>query len=45
MYKEEDLSFRNVIIFNLDEYYFMQFNVWQSYVCFMNEYLFDYIDI
>ena len=45
MHKEEDLSFRNVITFNLDEYYPMQPNARQSYVRFMNEHLFDHIDI
>ena len=39
------LSFRNVITFNLDEYYPMQPGAFQSYVRFMNEHLFDHIDI
>jgi len=45
LYKEEGLSFKNVITFNLDEYYPMQANAAQSYVTFMNENLFDHIDI
>ncbi len=45
MHKEEDLSFANVITFNLDEYYPMQPDAKQSYVAFMNEHLFNHIDI
>ena len=45
MHKEEDLSFQNVITFNLDEYFPMEPYSLQSYVRFMNEYLFDHIDI
>lgn len=45
MHKEEALSFKNVITFNLDEYYPMQPNAAQSYVSFMNDNLFDHIDI
>ena len=45
MHREEDLSFHNVVTFNLDEYYPMQPNELQSYVRFMNEHLFDLIDI
>lgn len=45
LHKEEGLSFKNVITFNLDEYYPMQPNDAQSYVKFMNEHLFDHIDI
>lgn len=45
LHKEEGLSFKNVITFNLDEYYPMQPNAAQSYVTFMNENLFDHIDI
>ncbi len=39
------LSFKNVITFNLDEYYPMQPDSLQSYVRFMREHLFDHIDI
>ena len=45
MHKEEGLSFKNVITFNLDEYYPMKPDAQQSYVRFMREYLFDHIDI
>ena len=45
MHKEEGLSFKNVHTFNLDEYFPMQPNSLQSYVRFMNEYLFNHIDI
>lgn len=44
-HKEEGLSFKNVITFNLDEYYPMKPDGLQSYVRFMNEYLFNHIDI
>ena len=42
---QQGLSFKNVITFNLDEYYPMQPNSLQSYVRFMNEHLFNHIDI
>ena len=45
MYKNEGISFKNVITFNLDEYYPMNPNDLQSYNKFMREYLFDHIDI
>ena len=45
LHKEEGLSFKNVITFNLDEYYPMQPDAAQSYVRFMNEQFFDHIDI
>jgi glucosamine-6-phosphate deaminase len=45
MHKNEGLSFANVITFNLDEYYPMQPTAAQSYVTFMNEHLFNHIDI
>lgn len=44
-HKEEGLSFKNVITFNLDEYYPMQPDSIHSYVRFMKEHLFDHIDI
>jgi glucosamine-6-phosphate deaminase len=44
-HREEDLSFKNVVTFNLDEYYPMQPDSIHSYVRFMNEHLFDHIDI
>lgn len=45
IHQTEGLSFRNVITFNLDEYFPMQAESLQSYVRFMKEYLFDHIDI
>jgi glucosamine-6-phosphate deaminase len=45
MHREDGLSFQNVITFNLDEYYPMQPTAAQSYVTFMNENLFDHVDI
>ncbi len=45
IHKEEKLSFKNVISFNLDEYYPMKPTSPQSYVSFMKENLFDHIDI
>jgi len=42
---KKGLSFRNVITFNLDEYYPMQPDSLQSYVRFMREHLFDHVDI
>ena len=44
-HQQESLSFKNVITFNLDEYYPMQKEAPQSYWRFMHEYLFDHIDI
>ncbi len=45
LHKKEGLSFKNVITFNLDEYYPMQPDALQSYVRFMKEQLFDHVDI
>lgn len=45
MHKEEGLSFRNVISFNLDEYYPMDPDSLHSYVRFMKQHLFGHIDI
>lgn len=45
MYKEEKLSFKNVITFNLDEYYPIDNDALQSYNRFMRVNLFDHIDI
>jgi len=45
LHREEGLSFKNVVTFNLDEYYPMKADAAQSYVTFMNEQLFDHIDI
>lgn len=45
LHQEEGLSFQNVVSFNLDEYYPMQSDSLQSYVRFMNEQLFNQVDI
>ena len=45
LHEEEGLSFKNVITFNLDEYYPMEPDSFQSYVRFMYEHLFQHIDI
>jgi glucosamine-6-phosphate deaminase len=45
LHKEEGLSFKNVISFNLDEYYPIENDAWQSYNSFMHRLLFDHIDI
>jgi glucosamine-6-phosphate deaminase len=45
LHKEENLSFKNVVSFNLDEYYPLKPTALQSYVNFMNQYLFNHIDI
>ncbi|MDB5253785.1 MAG: glucosamine-6-phosphate deaminase, partial [Flaviaesturariibacter sp.] len=45
MHREEGLSFRNVITFNLDEYYPMLPKALQSYNNYMRRQLFDHIDI
>lgn len=45
LHQEEGLSFKNVVTFNLDEYFPMQAQSEQSYVKFMKDQLFDHIDI
>ena len=45
LHLEEGLSFKNVVTFNLDEYFPMQPDALQSYVRFMKEHLFNHIDI
>ena len=45
MHKEEKLSFKNVITFNLDEYYPINNDALQSYHRFMRVNLFNHIDI
>ena len=45
LHEDEDLSFKNVVTFNLDEYFPMQPHELQSYVRFMREHLFDHVDI
>ena len=44
-FKEEDLSFKDVVCFNLDEYIGLNGNNKSSYTYFMNENLFKHIDI
>ena len=45
LHEEENLSFKNVVTFNLDEYYPIEPESHQSYVRFMNEHLFSHVDI
>ena len=45
LHNQEGLSFKNVITFNLDEYYPMSKDDINSYNHFMNIHLFDHIDI
>jgi len=45
MHREEGLSFKNVITFNLDEYYPIERDNKESYFRFMHEQLFNHIDI
>ncbi|MET0391755.1 MAG: glucosamine-6-phosphate deaminase [Chitinophagaceae bacterium] len=45
LHREEGLSFKNVITFNLDEYYPMNKDAGQSYHSYMRDHLFDHIDI
>lgn len=45
MHKEENLSFKNVVTFNLDEYYPIEPDALQSYNRFMKNNLFDHVDI
>ncbi len=45
LHQEENLSFKNVVTFNLDEYYSMPKNHIQSYHYFMHLHLFQFVDI
>src|SRR5262245_56590130 len=45
LHREEGLSFKNVVTFNLDEYFPMRPEELQSYRRFMRECLFDHVDI
>jgi glucosamine-6-phosphate deaminase len=45
MHKEEGLSFKNITTFNLDEYYPIEKEAYQSYYSFMHRQLFDHVDI
>tara|TARA_R110000868_G_scaffold259361_5_gene517267 strand:- start:21875 stop:22633 length:759 start_codon:yes stop_codon:yes gene_type:complete len=42
---KEGLSFRNVITFNLDEYYPMNASRTESYHVYMNKHFFDHVDV
>ena len=44
LHKEEGLSFKNVISFNLDEYYPIDNDALQSYNRYMKAQLFDHVD-
>ena len=45
MHREENLSFKNVVTFNLDQYYPMEADALNSYHYFMRKYLFEQTDI
>lgn len=45
LHKETGLSFKNVVTFNLDEYYPLDRDAVQSYWSFMHRYLFNHVDI
>jgi glucosamine-6-phosphate deaminase len=45
LHKNEGLSFKNVVTFNLDEYYPIDKDAFQSYNRFMKVHLFDHVDI
>ncbi len=45
MHNEEGLSFKNVVSFNLDEYYPIDKEAYQSYWSFMHRHLFNHVDI
>ena len=45
LHKEEGLSFKNVITFNLDEYYPIEKDALQSYNNYMHRLLFNHVDI
>lgn len=45
LHKEEGLSFKNVVTFNLDEYYPIEKDAYQSYWSFMHRNLFNHLDI
>ncbi|MDR2057770.1 MAG: glucosamine-6-phosphate deaminase [Dysgonamonadaceae bacterium] len=45
LYKKENLSFKNVVVFNIDEYYPIAKDELQSHYRYLHEYLFNEIDI
>jgi len=45
LHREEGLSFKNVVTFNLDEYYPVEKDAYQSYWSFMHRHLFNHVNI
>lgn len=45
LHREDGLSFKNVVTFNLDEYYPIEKDAYQSYWSFMHRHLFNHVDI
>ncbi len=45
LHQQENLSFHNVVTFNLDEYFPMTKEAEQSYWSFMHEHLFDHVNV
>lgn len=45
MHKKEGLSFKNVVVFNVDEYYPLDTDELQSHYLYLHEYLFNNVDI
>ncbi len=45
LYNSKEISFKNVIVFSVDEYYPLNKNELQSHYRFIKEYFFDFIDI
>lgn len=45
LHKKEGLSFKNVIVFNVNEYYPIEKDSYQSHYRYLHEYLFDEVDI
>ncbi len=45
MHNEDGLSFKNVVTFNLDEYYPLEEDAYQSYYSFMHRHLLNHVDI
>jgi len=45
LHREDGLSFKNVVSFNLDEYFPIERSARQSYWSFMHRHLFDHVDI
>ena len=45
MYQDKEVSFKNVVTFNLDEYYPITKDNTESYYFYMHDNLFNHIDI